>query len=331
MTVAFLEDQSVAVAVVRRTDVGSKSMTLVGVGDVLNLYSQDLDLMDTVSVSTNSRIVRLINMDSSSFFFACADGSLGLQVLSSSSGQLGKMEQLASPTGAVCIDADIHRTGHLASVLSPHSTSLIDTQRDSVMGSIPLGQSGSPNGLRIVDNSLLAIGSAVVSLFDLRSPQCKSGIASLVLDAPEARGRIFTSIESDGTGPVMAGDSSGGLWLWDCRNSNSAVTKSTHAHSGAVMGMSLGGGILGSASADGSVSLWTIVNEQAVPVKKKSRKLLLNITSDVGGLRRANVQGTGTPVAISVEDSIVPVGSDRKVVYVTDTGVLVLGSLSDWQ
>jgi WD40 repeat protein len=329
MVVSFLEDQAVALSVLRRTDGHSKSMTVVGVGDVLNLYSQELDMMDTVSVSTQSRIVRVVNMDSNTVFFACADGSLGLQVISSS-GQFGKLEQLASPSSA-CIDADIHRSGHLASVLSQYSTVLIDTQRDSIMGQIPLGKSGSPNGLRIVDNSLLAVGSAIVSLFDLRTPQCKSGIPSLVLDVPDAKGRIFTSIESDGAGSVMAGDSSGGVWLWDCRSGSTAVTKSTHAHSGAVMAMSLGGGILGSASADGSVSLWTVVTDHAVPVKKKSRKLLLDIASDVGGLRRANVQGTGTPVAISVEDSIVPVGTDRRVAYVTDTGVLVLGSLSDWQ
>ena len=323
--VGFIEDQSVALTVLKRSDSHSKAVTAVGVGDAINLYSEELDMMDTVSLS--SRVCRLINLDGS-VFFACEDGSLGFQVVSST-GHLGKLEQIASPSDA-CIDADIHRSGHLASVLCQYSMNLIDTQRDSIMGKIPLGQTGTPNGLRIIDNSLVAIGSAVVSLFDLRTPQCKSGTASQVLDAPDARGRIFTSLESDGAGSVIAGDSSGGLWLWDCRNSSSSVTKSVHGHSGAVLSMSLGGGVLGSTSADGSVSLWTIISDQAIPAKKKSRKLLLDIASDIGGLRRANVLGTGTPVGICVEDSTIPVGEDRKVAYVTDTGVLVLGSLSHW-
>lgn len=339
-TVSFLEDQSVAIAVWRSGhDDKSKPLVLAGVQDCLHLYSEELDVIDTVSVGSNTRISRIVMMgsDYSSAFFACTDGSLGFQTIGST--QLGKLDQLASPTAEtkrdVCIDADIHRTGHLASLLfsgsaSSSSLALIDTQRDSVMGKIPLGQTGTPNGVRIVDNSLLAVGSAVVSLYDLRAPQAKAGIASQVLDCgtSEARGRIYTSIESDGAGTVLAGDSSGGLWLWDARNAGTVV-KSVHAHAGAVLSMSLGGGVVGSTSADGSVSLWTVVNDQALPAKKKSRKLLLDLGAETGGLKRAGVEGSGAAICISVESLL---GfADKKLAYATETGVLVLSSFSEFQ
>ena len=90
--------------------------------------------------------------------------------------------------------------------------------------------------------------------------------------------------------------------------------------------MSLGSGVLGSAAADGAVSLWTIAEETPAKdqAKKRSRKLILD-TPSVTGLRRVDAEGTGTPVAVCVEDAV---GGD--VAYVTDTGVLVLSARSDW-
>jgi hypothetical protein len=325
--VTFLEDQAMAITIVPRADPMGKPLVVVGVGNALNLYSQELDMMDTVAFTAegkNERIVRLATLGSSrSVFVASSDSSLALQTVTPS-GQLGKLDQLSSPIKEGCFDADIHRSGHLASVLFESHVALIDTQRDTVIGGIPVGKTGTPNGLRIVENSLVAVGSAVVSLFDLRTPECKQGTASHILSAVEAKGRIFTCIESDGVGSVVAGDSSGGLWLW--KSGKPEVEKNVHAHSGAVLGMALGSGVLGSASADGAVALWT-VSQETVPsnqAKKKSRKLLLDMHG-INGLRRAVADGTGTPVAVAVEDSV---GGD--VAYVTDTGVLVVAPRAEW-
>lgn len=325
MVVGFLEDQSVAVSVWR--SVAGSPVTLAGVGTNLNLYSEDLEVIDTIQL--DQRIVRLVSVSNhTSSFVACADGSLGF--IATPGARLGEqLQQAASPAAEqneTAVDADIHKSGHLASVLinsvAGGSVALADTQRDALIGKIPLGQTGTPNAVRFVDNSVIAVGSAVVSLFDIRTPQCKSGVASRLLSTTE-RGRIMVALDSDGSGALVGGDSSGGVWLWDCRHSTAAV-KNVHAHSAAVLSLSLGGGTVGSTSADGSVSLWTVMADQ--PIRKKSRKLLLDM-GDAGQLKRCAVEGSGSATGISVEDSI---GPDKQFAYVTDTGVLVRASAADY-
>ena len=331
--VSFLEDQTTAITTWRDQSAHTpRPMTLVGVGNRLHLMNADLQIMDSVSLGTTSRVSRLIGVAGhSSVFFSSADGAMGFVATGHS--KLGKVEQSASPTaleGDTAVDSDIHRSGHLATILFNDKTggslALVDTQRDSVMGRIPLGQTGTPNGVRIVDNSLIAVGSSIVSIFDVRTSQSKSGIASKVLAAPSetAGGRVFTSIESDGTNTVIAGDSAGGLWLWDCRQP-AAPANSTHAHSGAVLALSLGGGIVGSSATDGSVSLWTISADQTLHPRKKSRKILLE---ESGHLKRSAVQGSGAATALCVE-AATP-GPERLVAYATDTGVVALASVADW-
>jgi hypothetical protein len=330
--VTFLEDQSVAVSVLPRVDVDSKPVIMVGVGNALNLYSETLDMMDTVSLGTKSKVIRISSISSGSAFVACADGSLGLQTITSS-GQFGKLQQLASSheqsRTVKFFDADLHRSGHHACILAEQQMALVDTQRDAVVGNIPLDRSGTCNGLRIVSTSIVAVGSAVMSLYDLRTPETKEGIPAQILDAPDSKGRIFSAVESDCLGSVMAGDSSGGLYVWDTRGTDLKPARSTHGHTGGVLGMSLGSGVLGSSAADGSVCLWNIAGDKvhaANPIKKRSRKLLADMPAGGPELRRTRAEGSGLPVAISIEDFV---GGD--VAYVTDTGVLALGSRLDWQ
>jgi WD40 repeat protein len=324
MVVGFLEDQASSIALLRDS---SHASVLVAMEDSLNLFSEQLDVMDSVSVG--KRIVRTVTAGSDNVFFACIDGSLAFQKISQN--QFGSLEQLASPTAQkeVCVDADIHRTGIMAPLLFCSRTSasmcLVDTQHDAVVGRVPLGQTGTPNAVRVVDNSLIAVGSAIVSILDVRTDACKSGTANLVLSNPEAKGRIYTALESDGAGKMVSGDSSGGICLWDLRSENKLI-KSVHAHSGAVLSMSLGGGVVGSSSADGSVALWTIVSEQGAPVKKKSRKLLLELSNEIGGLKRSGVEGSGAAICVAVDSG----DSERRFAYATETGVLVLSSFNDF-
>jgi hypothetical protein len=104
-----------------------------------------------------------------------------------------------------------------------------------------------------------------------------------------------------------------------------------HAHSGAVLAIHLGNGIVGSTSTDNSVSLWTVAERTVSSsassggqAKKKHRKLLMDL-GDVGGkLKRLAVEGNGSALGICVTDS-------GAVSYVTDTGVVALGHISEWQ
>ena len=328
MVVTFVEDQSAALALWRTS--GGDALTLAAVGPNLSLFSEELELIESRTLG-EARIVRLATMSNhASAFVACADGSLGF--VGTTGGRLSESLQQVAPATAdgvseSALDADIHKSGHLATVLlnstSGGSVVLADTQRDSVIGRIPLGQTGTPNAVRLVDNSVVAVGSAVVSLFDVRTAQCKAGVASRILTTSE-KGRVCVSLDSDGSGALVGGDSSGAIWLWDTRHSTASV-KHVHAHAGAVLSLSLGGGTVASASADGSVSLWTALADQ--PIRKKSRKLLLEM-GDAGQLKRCAVQGSGSATAVCLEDSTS--SSDRQLAYVTDTGVLVRSSLAEW-
>jgi hypothetical protein len=239
------------------------------------------------------------------------------------------------------IDSDMHRSGYLVSVLFNSRDgghfSLIDTQRDSVIGNIQLGMTGTPNALRFVDSAgQIAVGSMVCSLYDVRTTQSKEGIPSRVFktEDPTGGGRSFTALESDGGHTLIAGDSAGGLWLWDIRGTSSGPVKSVHAHSGAVLSIHLCDGIVGSTSTDNSVSLWTIADGQSGgankgQAKKKHRKLLVEFGEDVGRLKRVAVEGNGSALGICIEDSVS--GNDRRVAYVTDTGIVALSDVSEWQ
>jgi hypothetical protein len=326
--VSFLEDQSSAVTSWRPSG-HSKAFTLAGVGTNLHLLSEDLEIIQSVSLPIADRITRLVGLsEHSSIFYSGTDGSIGF--ISCCSGKLGKANPASSPAAVgydVGIDSDIHRTGHLASVLfnssSGGSCALIDTQRDSVIGRIPLGQTGTPNAMRIVDTSMMCVASGIVSLYDVRTSQAKAGSATKVLKCQGAAGRVFTSIESDGGHSVIGGDSVGGLWLWDTRKEDSPL-KSVHAHAGAVLSLSLGGGIVGSSSTDGSISLWTVFSPEHQP-KKRTRKLLLD--DSTGPLKRCAVEGSGVATAVCIEDAT---DAERHVSYITDAGVVVLTQVADW-
>jgi WD40 repeat protein len=331
--VSFLEDQSAAIATWRFPG-HSKPLTLAATGSTLHLMSDDLEIIQSLSVGS-SRINRLVGLSGhASVYFSCIDGSMGLVTTSGS--RLGKVEQSASPSaenGAIAVDSDIHRSGHLASILfntsAGGSFGLVDMQRDAVMGRIPLGQTGTPNAVRIVDNSSVCVASSVVSLFDVRKAEAKTGTASSVFltASQEASGRVFTALESDGVQKLIAGDSSGGIWLWDTRKPDSPI-KSVHAHAGGVLTISLGGGMVGSSAADGSVSLWTVLASEEAHAKKKSRRILLD--DSAGPLKRCAVEGSGIATALCVEDGHMA-DSERCVSYVTDVGTVVLASTSDWQ
>ena len=326
--VSFLEDQSSAITSWRPSG-HTKALTLVGVGTSLHLMSEELEIIQSVELPISSRINRVVGLsDHSSVFYSGTDGSIGF--ISSSSGKLGKSNPSSSPAAEVNeigVDSDIHRTGHLASVLfnsnSGGSCALIDTQRDSVIGRIPLGHTGTPNSMRIVDTSMMCIASSIVSLYDVRTSQAKAGAATKVFKCAGANGRVFTALESDGGHSVISGDSAGGLWLWDSRKEDSPV-KSVHAHAGAVLCLSLGGGVVGSSSTDGSISLWTVLSPENQP-KKRTRKLLLD--DSAGPLKRCAIEGAGVATALCVEDAT---DAERHVSYVTDAGVAVLTQVTDW-
>ena len=330
--VSFLEDQSTAITTWRNHQ-GHPS-TVVGVGCDVHLMDENLDIVDTLVNVASSRIVRLVGMnDNASMFYSAADGSLGFVSTNLGPYKIGKSEQCCSPiveVGETAVDSDIHRSGHLVTVLlnsvSGGSVALIDTQRDAVIGRIPLGQTGTPNGVRIVDSTTVVTASMVCGLFDIRTAQSKSGIPSKVLETSnEFTGRCFTAVESDGNGMVVAGDSSGGLWLWDVRSGSTPV-KSVHGHAGAVLGLTLSNGVVGSSGTDGSVSVWKIADPASGP-KKKHRKLMLDL-GDSAQLKRVAVEGNGAALAVCIEDVV---GADRHVSYVTDTGVVVLSHIADWQ
>jgi len=338
----FLENQSSAI-ISWRSPESTGVHTLVGVGSEFHLLGPELDVVATAH-GGDGRINRLVSLSSSSGYFSDSHGNVGFVALSSTNrGEIGRVDLVASSAtdNGVCIDSDIHRSGHLAACLFNTNSggffNLLDTQRNSVLGNIPLGETGTPNAIRIVDSSHVAVGSLICSIFDVRTSQSKKGIPTRVLQTDGAwGGRSFTAIESDGSHTVIAGDSAGGLWLWDMRSDG--PVKSVHAHSGAVLAIHLANGIVGSTSTDNSVSLWTVAepnvssNEgiRSAPTRKKHRKLLLDLgASDMGGkLKRLAVEGNGAALGICVEDYP---SNDRLVSYVTDTGVVGLAHISEWQ
>ena len=321
MATTFLEDQVGAISVWR---LGSqKPLVLAGVGSELHLFSEELDVIETTKpTECGGKIIRLVGLsNNSSFFFSTQKGFLGFLSLVGSAASLGKVELCSHREGAA-IDADIHRSGHLSCVLSKDFLALIDMQRDSLMGSIPLGKTGTASGVRIVENSTLAVSSSIVSLFDVRTSECKSGIPNIVMEGGNP-GRVFTTLESDHGYSILAGDSSGGVWQWDSRQPSSPV-KSMHAHAGAVLSVSVAGSLVGSGAADGTVSIWR--DDNGNQTRRKTRKILIaETTGGAGDLKRIAV--SGTPTAISVEASST---SDQRIVYATDTGVLGVSSLSDF-
>lgn len=324
---SFLEDQSRAVSVWRER--GHKPSVLGGVGSELQLFSEDLELMDSKNIGDDSKINRLVVMSNhSSVFFSTQSKKLfGFASLSGSTiGQIDSSNARLEKDSSPVVDSDIHRSGHLASILDSSSLALIDLQRDSLVGTVPQGKTGVPSGTRIVDASTIAVASSIVSLYDVRTSESKSGIANFVLQGGSP-GRTFTAIESDGSNNVIAGDSSGGLFLWDTRQPT-CVLKNVHAHSGAVLSLAVGGGTVCSGSADGSVSLWTVVPVEQISSRKKTRTILSlnNFTADSGDLRRVAV--SGTPTALAIESS--SLGDSQVVVYATDTGVLSVRSVAEW-
>ena len=344
-SLGFLEDQANAVLVWR--DASDQSNVLVGVGSSLHLLNEELDYVKTVSISDKSpgSVNRLVSMsDGLSAYFSTTRGVVGFVGLSSHA--FGKIDEFTATRIAhgqdthrhIAIDSDIHRSGYLVSVLFNTSAgghfALIDTQRDALMGQIQLGLTGTPNAIRFVDSAgQIAVGSMVCSLYDVRTSQSKEGIPSRVFQTndPSGGGRSFTALESDGGHTLIAGDSAGGLWLWDIRGTSSGPVKSVHAHSGAVLSVHLCDGIVGSTSTDNSVSLWTIADAQEGPsqAKKKHRKLVVEFGEDVGRLKRVAVEGNGSALGLCIEESIR--GKDRRVAYVTDTGIVALSEVSEWQ
>jgi len=311
MVVTFLDNQPGALTL-SRTIHHAKPLVIAGVGEDLQLFSEDLELLDSKSVA-GSKVIRLSSVsNTASCFFATERGVLGFVALGSSElGSVDSFPATSKPNDEKCLDADLHRSGHLASQLFHKSLALIDVQREALVGSVPLGLTGSPSAVRVVDTSLMAVSSSIVSLFDVRTSDCKSGIASSVLEGG-TKGRIFTALESDAANLIVAGDSSGGLFMWDSRKP-CLVLKHMHAHSGAVSTLSIGAGFVCSGGADGSVSTWR-VSEEIPSSRKKSRKFL--DSADSGDLRRVNVSGTPTAVAIDTSH----------LVYATDTGVLTIES-----
>jgi hypothetical protein len=336
--IGFLEDQSSAIVSWQsfEDDKAGKFCTMVGVGDDLQLLDDGLEIIDSVSTSTGGQINRLALLSTGSCFYSDTKGNVGFVSISSSGG-IGKVDTITagvSSEDAICIDSDIHRSGHLVVNLfntkSGGYFGLIDTQRDAMLGSIPLNSTGTPNAVRLVDSSQVVVGSMICSVFDVRTSQSKKGVPGMVLETTAVGGgRSFTAIESDGSHSVIAGDSAGGLWLWDVRQSGKEPLKSVHAHSGAVLAIHLANGIVGSTSTDNSVSLWTVAEKFASVGgsgvgKKKHRKLMMDL-GDVGGkLKRLAVEGNGSALGVCVTDT-------GGVSYVTDTGIVALGHISEWQ
>ena len=340
-SLGFLEDQSSAVLTWR--DPTGHSSTLVGVGCSLHLLNDELDVAQTVSVVKSDGIInRLVAMSSgTSAYFSTTKGVVGFVGLSH--GSLGKIDTCSAGTTSgnnTAIDSDIHRSGYLVSVLFNTNDgghfALVDTQRDSLIGKIRLGSTGTPNAIRFVDSAgQIAVGSMICSLFDVRTSQSKEGIPTRIFQTndPSGGGRSFTALESDGGHTLIAGDSAGGLWLWDIRGTSSGPIKSVHAHSGAVLSVQLCDGIVGSTSTDNSVSLWTIAEGQREGAdkshsKKKHRKIL-EFGEDIGRLKRVAVEGNGSALGLCIEESVS--GRDRRVAYVTDTGIVAVSEVSEWQ
>lgn len=336
MAIGFLESPSSAVSTWSSSE-ACGVLTLVGVEESFHLFNEDLEIIDTGIVPHNATPNRLVPMaEHSSFFYGATDGSVGFLTVAGDA--VGKLEcSFASDriSGESAVDSDIHRSGHLAAVLfngaDRDGFALLDPTRGSKVGKVPLGATGTPNGLRVVDSSQIAVASAIVSLFDVRTPQSKKGIPAQVLEAPDTAGRCFTCVDSDGLNFLIAGDSSGGVHFWDVR-SPAAPLKAVHAHSAAVLSLSFQAGLLASSSADGSISLWTVVDPAKVNPHKKSRRHLLSElgAADSTSLKRCAVEGSGAALGVSIENSSHSL-SDRHVAYVTDTGVVALARYSDWQ
>ena len=345
-SLGFLEDQANAILTWRGDGSSSQqSKILVGVGNQFHLMDEELDIVQSVSID-DGQINRLVSVSEgagSSAYFSTTLGEVGFVSLSHNA--VGKISSCKSAIisqniQTTAIDSDIHRSGYMASVLfnsrSGGHFSLVDTQRDSLIGTIGLGATGSPNALRFVDSAgQIAVASMVSSLFDVRTTQSKDGIPSRVFRTGDAAGggRSFTALESDGGNTLIAGDSAGGLWLWDIRGTSAEPIKSVHAHSGAVLSIHLCDGIVGSTSTDNSVSLWTIAEPpqttQGVNKTKKHRKLLVEFGEDIGRLKRVAVEGNGSALGICIEESVS--GKDRRVAYVTDTGIVALSEVGEWQ
>ena len=273
---------------------------MVASGGVFDTMNENLEITNTCEIFQN--VNRLVCVGDS-FFFSTVTGSIGFV-------RERTPEIILEKKSGAAIDSDIHSSGHLAAVLSEGSFELIDPTRGTVVGQVPVGATGRGNGLRIVDSSLVAVASSVVSLFDVRTPQCKQGIPSFVL--PGKGGRTFTCLDSDSMHWLVGGDSEGQVVLWDAR-APGTVVKAVHAHAGAVLASSINGGLVGSTSTDGSVALWTVDSGRK---KKKSRKhaVLAEMTSET--LNRTAVEGGGAGLGICVEEE------GKRVVYVTDTGLV---------
>ena len=340
-SLGFLEDQANAVLTWRNS--AGHSQSLVGVQSSLHLLNQEMDVDHSLDTKLPGVINRLVSVsEGSSAYFSSSRGVVGFVGLTASG--FGKVDTCTAGASKehTAIDSDMHRSGYLVSVLFNSREgghfSLVDTQRDSLIGKIQLGMTGTPNALRFVDSAgQIAVGSMVCSLYDVRTSQCKEGVASRIFQTedPSGGGRSFTALESDGGHTLIAGDSAGGLWLWDIRGTSSGPVKSVHAHSGAVLSIHLCDGIVGSSSTDNSVSLWTISEahgggaNKGQQAKKKHRKLLVEFGEDVGRLKRVAVEGNGSALGICIEESVS--GSDRRVAYVTDTGIVALSDVSEWQ
>jgi hypothetical protein len=79
--------------------------------------------------------------------------------------------------------------------------------------------------------------------------------------------------------------------------------------------------------------LWTIAEGQREgaeksQAKKKHRKIL-EFGEDIGRLKRVAVEGNGAALGLCIEESVS--GRDRRVAYVTDTGIVAVSEVSEWQ
>jgi hypothetical protein len=335
MVVGFLEDQSRSVYPWRSAFDG-QTYTLAGLKGYMHLLNSDMEIVaSTQKISPVSPIVRLIGVsDNTSVFFATGSGGCGFVSTNPNSFSQSDLKTFGKSDLTV-VDADLHGSGNIAGLLTETQIALLDPQRETALFSIPVGQTGSSNCMRFADPNHVVSGSLIASIFDIRTAQTKNGFPSSVLfTGSEFSGRAFTAMDSDGNNSVVGGDSAGGMWLWDIRKSGE-ILKSVHAHSGAVLSFGMSSGQVASSGADGSVSLWSLVDQATTPSfhpKKKLKKILISDPSDglvlstSASVKRMAVEGSGAALSVSIEDSATP--DSKHLAYVTDTGLAVLTPLS---
>ncbi len=334
--IGFLEDQSQSIyswtnAFDRQT------YALVGMQGYLHLLNGSMEIVRSTKAWDNmqSAIVRIVGVsDNTNVFLVSGCGGCGFLSTNPNSFASADITRFGNSVDSsnLTVDGDIHGSGNLAALLSLSSISLVDPSREAIVGQVPVGFTGSANCLRISDSNSIVAGSMVCSLYDVRmSHQAKTGVPASVLGTtPEFYGRCFTAIEADGVNSVIAGDSAGGMWLWDVRK-NTEPLKSVHSHSGAVLSVSLNEGLVASSGTDGSVSLWSLLTKadgDSHPKKKFKKLAMLEtdniISSTSANLKRMAVEGSGAALCINIEDAT----NEKHVAYVTDTGLAVLTPIS---